>query len=551
MAVLPPNVSAEQFSAALRQFEAAVGKEWVFTSEDDLFAYRDHFGFLKGEPNERLASAAVGPSSVEQVQAIVRTANQFRIPLYAVSTGKNYGYGGASPNLTGSVVVDLKRMNRILEVDEHRHFALVEPGVSYFDLYRHIQERGLKVWMDVSAPGWGSPMGTALDHGIGYTMGFYRDHFGAHCGMEVVLANGEIIRTGMGAMPGSKTWQDYSHGFGPNPAGLFGQGNFGIVTKMGFRLMPQPEHFRTGTISVPRRRDFIPLVSSVNYLSDLFMVGLPSYSSPLRALMGNTEFRQAVTRVGGFNDEEIDRHAAAANLHAFQVQLQFYGSERTTLANWEYAQELVARAVPGARATNGESLRTPLTMEQLDLPTVTDRTRAYNRRASQGIPELGSWHTEGRNEQEPDTWEQTHTDITCVIPRSGELVFEVQESLLKVMTEMDLETSASAIYTPVNWNQFSFFMHNFGGSRDPSPEGKKQQIELCRRLLEANAKLGIGVYRASNVLHDAAADTYSFGEHSLRRFHEAIKDAVDPNGILSPGRSGIWPASYRSSRGRI
>ena len=56
--------------------------------------------------------------------------------------------------------------------------------------------------------------------------------------MEVVLPNGEVMRTGMGAMPASKSWQEYRHGYGPDPAGLFGQGNFGIVTKMGFRLMP-------------------------------------------------------------------------------------------------------------------------------------------------------------------------------------------------------------------------------------------------------------------------------------------------------------------------
>ena len=42
-----------------------------------------------------------------------------------------------------------------------------------------------------------------------------RDHFDAVCGMEVVLANGEVVRTGMGALPGSKTWQQYKYGFGP------------------------------------------------------------------------------------------------------------------------------------------------------------------------------------------------------------------------------------------------------------------------------------------------------------------------------------------------
>jgi 4-cresol dehydrogenase (hydroxylating) len=75
---------------------------------------------LAGQPDERLASAAVAPSTTEQVQAIVRIASQYRIPLYAISTGKNLGYGGSAPVLSGSVVLDLKRMNKIIEIDDVR-----------------------------------------------------------------------------------------------------------------------------------------------------------------------------------------------------------------------------------------------------------------------------------------------------------------------------------------------------------------------------------------------------------------------------------------------
>jgi hypothetical protein len=71
-----------------------------------------------------------GPSECGtlRVQQIVRTANTYRIPLYPISTGKNLGYGGSAPNLTGSVVVNLKRMNRILEVDDTRHYAPSSPA---------------------------------------------------------------------------------------------------------------------------------------------------------------------------------------------------------------------------------------------------------------------------------------------------------------------------------------------------------------------------------------------------------------------------------------
>ena len=212
------------------------------------------------EPQEIFASAAVAPDGVEQVQKVVKIANRYKIPIYPISTGKNLGYGGSAPVLSGSVVLDLKRMNSILEVNERNAYALVEPGVSYFDLYRYIQEKGLKVWVDVPDPGWGSPIGNSFDRGGGYLMPQYRNHFDSHCGMEVVLANGELMRTGMGAMPGAQTWQQYKSGFGPWIDGMFSQSNFGVVTKMGFWLMPEPDAYLSGTVTVFRHDDLIPLV---------------------------------------------------------------------------------------------------------------------------------------------------------------------------------------------------------------------------------------------------------------------------------------------------
>ena len=550
MAILPPGVAADAFESALREFRAAVGSEWVFTSDDDLYSYRDHFSYIKDQPNELIPSAAVGPDSTEQVQAIVVTANKYKIPLYAISTGKNFAYGGPSPNVRGSVTVDLKRMNRILACDDKRLFALVEPGVSYIDLYRHIQDNGLNVWVDTPDPGWGSLIGNALDHGIGYTMGYYRDHFGAHCGMEVVLPNGEVMRTGMGAMPESKSWQEYRHGYGPDPSGLFGQGNFGIVTKMGFRLMPAPEHWRNGLVTVPKRLDLIPLIEAVNYLTDLSMTGEPWYGSPLGALMSNTEFRDAAL---AFNEAEMDRQAAAAGLHSWQVELQFYGSAGTTLANWEYAKERIARKVPGARFTDGESLQVPLTREQIASTTGPYPTN-MRRNVTQGVPGLGIWYMTGRTEQNPNAWNETHIGLFSLIARSGEAVLQAQEDFAEIARRLDMPSLfPNAIQTPVNWYQFGFLMGNgFGlGRGDNSAEGKLAATAKLREVLRENAKFGYGDYRAPPILQDDVADQYSFNDYVLRRFNETLKDAVDPNGILSPGRAGVWPAPFRSMRGAL
>src|SRR4030095_13040069 len=174
---IPPGVSQRDWNAALEQFKQAVGAPWVFTSDEDIALYRDAYSPLWGEPDERLVSAAVAPDTSEQVSQVVKITNRVKIPLFPISTGKNLGYGGSAPNLSGSVVLDLKRMNRILEVKEKNAHALVEPGVSYFDFYRYIQEHKLKVWMDCPDPGWGSLVGNALDHGGGYTQKTVPHHF--------------------------------------------------------------------------------------------------------------------------------------------------------------------------------------------------------------------------------------------------------------------------------------------------------------------------------------------------------------------------------------
>jgi FAD binding domain len=94
---VPPGVSERNFQRALERFAAVVGEDWVFTSDADVALYRDAYSPLVGEQDEKVASAAIAPDSTDEVQAIVRIANEYRIPLYPISTGRNLGYGGAAP----------------------------------------------------------------------------------------------------------------------------------------------------------------------------------------------------------------------------------------------------------------------------------------------------------------------------------------------------------------------------------------------------------------------------------------------------------------------
>jgi hypothetical protein len=67
-----------------------------------------------------------------------------------------------------------------------------------------------------------------------------------------------------------------------------------------------------------------------------------------------------------------------------------------------------------------------------------------------------------------------------------------------------------------------------------------------REMISAAAKEGFGEYRTHILFADQVAETYSWNNQALRRFNETIKDALDPNGILAPGRNGVWPKGYRN-----
>jgi 4-cresol dehydrogenase (hydroxylating) len=72
---VPPKVSEATFADGISEMQSAVGAQWVFTSDPDVDLYRDAYSLLWDEPEERIASAAVAPSTVEEVQAVVRACN--------------------------------------------------------------------------------------------------------------------------------------------------------------------------------------------------------------------------------------------------------------------------------------------------------------------------------------------------------------------------------------------------------------------------------------------------------------------------------------------
>jgi FAD/FMN-containing dehydrogenase len=227
---LPPGVTRYAFDAAALQYMAIVGHEQV-VSGDDLVEYIDPYELGAEEGIRKMPSAAVRPKNVEQLRGVLAVCEEYSIPVWTFSRGKNLGYGGPAPRVNGSVALDLHRMDSIIEVNEEYAYAVVEPGVTFTELYEYCVEHKLKVWPSVPSLGWGSVVGNTLDRGTGFTpTATHHQHI---CGLEAMLANGELVRTGQFAVSGSPSSHLSKFTFGPSIEGLFLQSNLGIVTKLG------------------------------------------------------------------------------------------------------------------------------------------------------------------------------------------------------------------------------------------------------------------------------------------------------------------------------
>jgi 4-cresol dehydrogenase (hydroxylating) len=135
-----------------------------------------------------------------------------------------------------------------------------------------------------------------------------------------------------------------------------------------------------------------------------------------------------------------------------------------------------------------------------------------------------------------------------IIPRTGEAVLEYSQFYRENLQAVS-EGGALRFQGPIfmtNWDRTMVAMIMFPVGQDKEMNARMRAA--FRRWVELAAGRGWGEYRAPAVFHDDVARTYSFNNHALTRMRESIKDALDPNGILSAGRYGVWPKHLRKDR---
>ncbi|MCB1650933.1 MAG: FAD-binding oxidoreductase [Alphaproteobacteria bacterium] len=189
---------------------------------------------------KRRVRAALCPVSQDEIEGIVKIANQYKVPLYPISGGKNWGYGGANPFVDNCVIVDLRQMDKILSFDEELGIITIQPGVTQGQIAQFLKERNAPYMISTIVAGVNcSYLGNALERGFGMIPP--RERFLSLTALKAVLGNGSFYQSLIADAGGHEIDKVYKWGVGPYIDGLFSQGSFGIVTEASFALARIPE----------------------------------------------------------------------------------------------------------------------------------------------------------------------------------------------------------------------------------------------------------------------------------------------------------------------
>jgi glycolate oxidase len=273
--------------AAIDELRAALADGRVLTDADVVDAYRRDEARLV-PPGQPLAVVLAG--GTDDVRTTLRWATANRIPV--VARGAGTGLSGGATALDGCVVLSLAKMTAILEVNADDQLAVVQPGVVNADLQKAVAEHGLMYAPDPASFEISTIGGNIATNAGGLRCVKYGVTRESVLGLEVVLADGRLLKTGRRTVKGVA-------GYDLTSLFVGSEGTLGIITGATVRLMPKPAAAPVTVVGV-----FATLPAAGAAVNDVMRAGLrPS----LLELMDNTTIRA----VDDWKHVGLDRDAAA------------------------------------------------------------------------------------------------------------------------------------------------------------------------------------------------------------------------------------------------
>lgn len=524
-------------ATAMREWAQVVGADQVVTNAAQLGAAE-----TSTFATSHRIPAIVRPANRAEVQECLRIAILRRVPVYPIGSGKNWGYGSRVPASDGCVLLDLSRMNRIVDFSEELAYVTVEPGVTQAQLFAFLKEKGSRLWMDATGA---SPdcslIGNTMERGFGHTP--YGDHFAHSCGLEVVLPQGDVIETGFARFPAAKTAALHRWGVGPTLDGLFSQSNLGIVTRMTIWLMPAPEYFQayyfrcetneglTAIVDALRPLRLDGTIRSASHIANDYKVLAALQQYPWEAANGKTPLDSGL--MAKFRDE--------LKIGAWNGSGALYG----TRAQVREARRLLRRALAG-KATRLQFLDDRLLRLAARFARPYQFFSGWNLERMlavlkpvyglmQGVPtDHPLFSTYWRKRTLPPASMDPDRDgcglLWCspVAPNDGRCAQELTGIATELLLRHGFEPAISI--TVLNDRTISCII-SLGYDREVA--GEDERATNCyHELLAGLALRGYHSYR----LGIGSMSSMGNADSTYSELLQALKGMLDPTGILAPGR---------------
>ena len=536
----PPKATAGE--GLLASLTGILSPEHVLADDATLDRYSRTNSIFSSRP-----ACVVRPADTAQVQAVVRAVAAHEAHLHPISAGRNWGYGSACATRGGAVILDLGRMNRIIEINEELAYCVIEPGVTQGDLYKELRRRGSRLWCDVTGAGLGASLtGNTLDRGFGHTR--YGDHVASSLSLQIVLADASVIDTGYGRFQNARAQYTYPYGVGPSLDGLFGQANLGIVTRMGLWLMPEPEAFAAFFLLAPDDRHLEPILDA---LAPLRLAGLLQSTihvgNDLRVLSART--RYPFDRTGGQTPlphhirDDLRREAGVGRWNAAGAIYGTPGTVRET-------KRAIRRATSGLGVTlrflDDRLLNTAKRLHR-GLKKVGKGRRLGERLALiepsygilKGIPtdeplRGAGWRVRGPMPEEPTDPRDEGAGlmwVSPVLPIRGRDARELLDLMEPIYAGHGFDTLVT--FTMIN-ERSMICVSNI--AFDKSLPEEVAAAESCyRELWKTLMGAGFVPYRTG----PAGFDKLLRADDATVPLLAKIKQSLDPQGVISPGRYGV------------
>lgn len=500
-------------SEIYKKLEKVVSKEYLSNDIYVRHAYSRNVDLvLQGVPD-----IVIRPKDSREISEILKIANEENIPIIPRGGGV-CEFGGSKPIDNGGIVLDLKRMNNLINLDEENLIVTVEAGISWGKLNEYLSHFGLYT----GCMGPGSGMTASIGGGISHHSvgGGGCAKYGACTNqlvsLEVVLPTGEIINTGSQANKFSK-FPFNRYGNGPDIAGLFcgDQGIYGVKTEVSLQVFPKPEFAEYKTFLLPRKERKISAriltqirqkgidVYDAMYIMDLIVRLSVEYG--MMPLWNNLKRKRGLIfyTIEANSEAELKEKVKQLDNIMLENKAEYLGPEisdgnvakwQYTEGNWQFYHNLWG-IVPSMQPLSAECF-TPIS----SYPRILD--------------DIDQWDIEN------DDLMRKIFEIANLRPISGSGPIMLIDG-----NNVELTCGFTSFWSYYDGEIYEFI--------------KETNLKLWKSLLERVTKHGVQWYMMGEFQSRLMVEIGAYSEE-FYNLMKSIKKSVDPNMILSRGKFNFW-----------